>query len=94
MKEPFDSSSESWLAIVNTMGHSILIETIRSAAFYLVHSNGVPKTRVQVTQFREEKSCYAFVQGTGLNTLLNRLGMSYDADAIRDTFNYCVRHST
>lgn len=93
-QEPFDSSNESWLAIVNTLGHSVLIETIKSAAFYLVHSNSKPKSHSQNMQFREERYCYMFVQGTGLNSLVNRFGLSYNPDSIKHIFNYCVRHSS
>jgi len=83
----------SFLAIVNTLGHSVLIETLKMAAFYVSHSNNSPNSRMQNLQIREGKMCYAFVQGTGLDILINRFGMSYNSDYIRDQFNYLVRHT-
>jgi len=84
----------SFIAIANTMGHSILIETFKSAAYYLNHSNGLSAgTKYSYYNMKESQSCYLFIQGTGLDILIHRFGMSYDADSLRDTFNYCVRKS-
>jgi len=86
-------SQVNWTALSNTLGHSVLIETMKYAAYYVHHSNGLSKSRVFVMNMKEAKSCYFFVQGTSLNKLISRFGMEYDAEKIRETFNYCVRHT-
>lgn len=88
---PLDSQIRNLVAYANTLGHSVLIETLKMAAYYLNHSNGTIQTKV--FQFTEAKSCYMFVQGTGLNALINHFGMDYDPETLRDGFNYCVRRS-
>ena len=85
--------TDDWLAIINTMGHATLIEVFKSANYYLIHSNDVPKSRVFSMNLREAKECYMFVQGTGLPILLSRLGLDYNSDRLRSTFNYCARKS-
>ena len=87
-------SERSFIAIANTMGHSVLIETLREAFYYVNHSNGTGfKCRPTQIRFNESKACYFFVQGTGLQTIIDRFGMLYDGENIRDRFNYLVRHS-
>lgn len=76
------------------MGHAVLIETIRMAAYYVNHSNGCEVgTTIRLSKIKEAQNCYAYVQGTGLQMIVARFGMDYDTDRIRDTFNYCVRRS-
>lgn len=75
------------------MGEAVLIETLKMAAYYVNHSNITIKSRPWRINFSEAKSCYLFVQGTGLNVLLSRFGLNYDAEKIQDNFNYCVRRS-
>ena len=93
--EPFDSQVNRLVAYANTLGHSILIETLKMAAYYLSHSNGLqsgfalPKFK---TYMNEAKSCYLFVQGTGLELTLNRFDLNYNAERIRTLFGYMVRH--
>ena len=93
--EPSDLSVNQWYAIINTMGHSILVKTLEAAAYYVNHSQNLPiKDRSLLKIFKESRDCYFFVQnGTGLNALIDRYNMNYDSEAIRDTFNYCVRKS-
>lgn len=91
-REPSDSLS--YLLIANTMGHSVLIETLRMAAYYVNHSTRVSmKSHSQITFFHEAQECFAFVQGTGLDILLMRYGLDYDPEALRGSFNYCVKRS-
>jgi hypothetical protein len=86
----FDSQVRNLVAYANTLGHSVLIETFKGAAYYVNHSGG---SRSKVMSLGEARSCYLFVQGTGLSVLLNHFGMDYDVDRLRGIFNYCVRHS-
>ena len=90
-------SEITYIAQVNTLGHAIVIETLKMAAYYLNHSNGLSSYLHYPKNFRSEmneaKSCYLFVQGSGLEVTLNRFDLSYNADRIRTLFNYLVRHS-
>lgn len=86
-------SETSWIAVANTMGHAVLLETLRMANYYAHHSNGAASNhKVWRLHFNEAKSCYLFVQGTGLQVILNRFGLAYDPDKIKSLFNYYLRH--
>ena len=93
-EEPFGSEN-SFYALASTMGNSVLVETIKMAAYYVGHSNGTHfRSRVWNQQtMKEAKGCYIFIQGTGLQGLIDRFGLAYDAENIVSNFNYCVRHS-
>ena len=85
------------IAIVNTVGHAVLVETLKMAVYYLSHSNGLSHTgdygRNFKTEMNEARSCYLFVQGTGLEITINDFDLNYNPDRIRSMFNYLVRHS-
>lgn len=84
----------NFVALANTMGHAVLVETLKLAAYYLNHSNGLSfSSRTWQGQLKEARSCYVFMQGTGLEAVINKFDMMYNAETIRDVFNYCVRHS-
>lgn len=86
-----DSSLSNHFAVVTSLGQAVLVETLKAAAYYVTHSN---QTRSKAgIQYREAISCYMFVQGTGLQVLINKFGLDYDAENIQSTFNYCVRKS-
>lgn len=86
-----DSEIKSgYIALANTIGHSVLIHTLEMAAHYLTHSaNQQRKTRFYI----ESEGCYAFIQGTGLDTLMQSYGLNYDSDNIRNGFFYCLKRS-
>lgn len=94
MSVPLNSQINNHFAVVNSLGRTVLIETIRMAAFYVSHSGSYQgHNRTFISQIKEGRSCYAFVQGSGLQVLIDRFGLAYHADKIQDTFNYCVRKS-
>ena len=94
MSAPLDSQINDHFAIVNSIGNAVLIETIKMAAYYVNHSgNYSGHSFTFISNMKEAKTCYAFVQGTGLQLLIDRFGLAYHADKIQDTFNYCVRKS-
>lgn len=86
------ASNISYIAQINTLGHAVLIETLKMAAYYVSHSNNA-NTRNLKTYLSEAKSCYMFVQGSGLELTLNRFGMDYNAGKIKSLFNYLIRQS-
>lgn len=87
------SALNNYLAQVNTLGHAVLIETIKMAVYYVHHSSINSVSKNFKTDLREAKSCYLYVQGTGLDITINKFGMDYDADRIKGLFNYLVRTS-
>ena len=81
-----------YFILINSMGEGMLIETMKMAAYYLKHSSRTLfKDRHQKAFYREGSSCYAFMQGSALEIAINRLGLDYDAEKLRDGFNYCSR---
>src|SRR3990167_3821265 len=73
------------ILIMNTMGDSILIETFKSAViFFVSSSNHIQK------QDKEGQLAYSFIQGSGLDLLVNRFQLSYDSYSLRTLFNYKV----
>lgn len=83
------SDSLNYIAQINHIGHAVLEETLRSAALYLVHSNQ-PISKVR--EIKEYKDCYLYIQGTGLEIIINEYYLNYNAETIRKGFNYYVRH--
>ena len=83
------------ILMANTIGLSILVETLRSAAHFAVSPPSYENNHDWVVRsyYKEGKECYAFVQGTGLETLLVNYNLQYDADKLREGFNYYVRKS-
>lgn len=95
MPEPLDSQINNHFLLVNSIGCSVLIETIKMAAFYVNHSGSYKPGRFGYfnAKIKEGRECYMFVQGTGLQTIIAQFGLEYDADKLQETFNYCVRRS-
>lgn len=72
------------LLLANTVGLSILAETFRSAAYFASRSD------VMVGDY-ESKECFMFVQGTGLDLLLQYYHLNYDPHVLRGQFNYYLK---
>ena len=84
-------NQNDFLMLANTLGTSILVETIRLAAYYAVHSNSLSHERKTVTKIMEGSACFIFIQGTGLDNLISSYCMDYDSNKIREGFQYCLR---
>lgn len=75
------------LLLLNTLGLSILTETLYSAQFIYTQSG-------RRSDILEHQACYAFIQGSGLDMLLEQYGLEYDPDGIRNGFNYYLRRAS
>ena len=75
------------LLIMNTIGLSVVCETLKFASLLFPTSNGY-KPKVSTERRNEYRECFAFIQGTGLDLLLNQYEINYDANRIRNGFNY------
>lgn len=82
--------------MANTMGESILIETLRSAAYFASRSsNGyAPRYYRERNLMIEAHQCYLFVQGTGLDILIHSYNLDYDPVSLRNSFNQHLRHAS
>ena len=91
-----DSDNSLRLLMTNTLGESILVETLRSAAYFITRSHNGFKPQHHVTRnfLNESRYCYFFVQSTGLDVLIQRFHLEYDPDEVRNVFNYCIRHAS
>ena len=84
-----------YILMANTMGHSIIIEVFNSAVSYYTHSSGLYNGHGRTSRriFLEGSACYAFIQGTGLDLLLDRYFMDYNPSRLREGFNWCLKKS-
>lgn len=71
------------LLTLNTIGLSVLTETLHHAAGFIYLKSTAGKS--------ETAHCYAFIQGTSLNIFMAQYGLDYDADRIRQGFNYYLQ---
>ena len=71
--------------MINTMGMSVLTETLRCAAEARFPIEGTPT---------EAQECYSFIQGTGLMELMERFQLGYDPNSLKFSFNYYYRHQS
>ena len=74
------------LMIMNTIGLSILIDTLKDARYYYKRSNNISARRIE-----EFQSSAAYIQGTGINLIIESYHMNYDPEAIKNGFFYCMR---
>jgi len=84
------------MMMLNTMGESILVETIRSAVYFAHRSDNNFQTKNKLTKekMREGEKCYIFMQSTGLDILIEEYDLGYDPDEVRLGFNYLLRVKT
>ena len=82
------------MMLMSTLGHGMLVETLKMAAFFIGNSSRTAfKSRVTQSRFREAEGCYFFVQGSGFQKAINKFGLDYDADILRSGFNHYIRRS-
>ena len=71
------------LMFMNTLGLSILVDALKSSAFFINGSNGFKLRRYGC---KIGSSSLAFIQGTGLEIMLNTYHIEYNADELRNNF--------
>jgi len=85
-KKPLAEGSDiNQFLLMNTLGLSILVEVLNNARS---HAQRIHKKFIKNENYSEKRACFVFVQGTGLNILIDRYGLGYDADEIRTNFFY------
>lgn len=80
-----ESTQLVMVLLTNTIGMSILIETLRTASHAFIHTHNWKNKRTV-----ESEKCFAWVQGTGLDIFLHKYDLAYDPDKLRDSFNYLI----
>ena len=86
---PFMAESANLMQIfmANTIGLSILSETLHSASFLFVHSNGdIPKKGYLRQEYNDARASMAFIQGTSLEIFLHSYELNYNAEELRRVF--------
>src|SRR3990167_5021090 len=82
------------LIFINTMGESILVETLRSAAYFVMRSGNFCSHRPETVKFfKKSRHCYFFMQSTALDVLIRTYDLCYDPEELRQDFHYLVTHS-
>ena len=71
----------SVLMMMNTIGLSVLVDTLKDARYYYKHSNNISTRKID-----EFRSSAVYIQGTGINIIIESYHMNYDPDAIRNGF--------
>ena len=74
------------MIMLNTIGLAVLTETFRSASFLFLHTNGHNSSRAFQEKMKESKIALMFIQGSGLEAMLNYYHMAYDPFRIRERF--------
>lgn len=67
---------------MNTIGLSIIFQEFRTANWFY----DTPKYKPQKTVLKNASESLAFIQGTGLEMVLNMYGLMYDATKLRNVF--------
>jgi len=90
------SQNENYM-MMNTLGMEVLIHTFRDASHlftrtlgYTVHPALLPKNKLD-RYLRESKESYLFIQGTGLELAIQFYQLDYDAERLRNCFNYLYK---
>ena len=73
-------NSLSRLMFMNTIGMSVLVDVIKASAYYMNGSNGYRLKRYSQSV---GSSSLAFIQGTGLEIMLDTYHIEYSADKLR-----------
>ena len=76
-------NSLTCVMFMNTLGLSILVDALKSSAYFLNGSNGI---KIRRYNYSVGSSSVAFIQGTGLELMLQTYHMEYDADELRTNF--------
>ena len=72
------------IMLINTIGLSIVVESFSEAYYFLSHNSSTTSSvRRKAEEFRDS---FIFIQGTGLEKVIQEYGIGYDADALRRTF--------
>lgn len=71
------------LLTLNTIGLSVLTETLHQAARFIYLKSTASQS--------ETAHCYAFIQGSGLEIFIAQYGLGYDANVLRQSFNYYLQ---
>lgn len=81
------------IIFINTLGLSVLLQTLRTASYVFLTSNqsGRPISGSGRTK-KEAVECFAFIQGTGLELLLQRHHIDMDANTLRYGFYTAIGH--
>lgn len=71
--------------LMNTLGMSVLVEVLNKAKLF---AKRIDSPFIKSGKNYESRSCFYFVQGTGLNILVDKFSLGYDPEELKTNFNY------
>lgn len=80
------------LFFMNSVGHLALREMFKDASYYISFSEGSTHKIWASPKMKRVKDNFFFVTGTGLDILLMRYGLNYDANELREVFFTQIVH--
>ena len=75
------------LIALNRIGVGVLTEALKSAEYYLTHSNGT-----SIKRLKQSAQSFMFVRGTGLEVIINYYHLNYNTDKLKNSFFSLVGH--
>jgi len=86
------------ILFINTIGLCVLMQNLQSAAYYISHTNAnifqYKRKHEFLYRMKDGSASYAFINGSGLDVMLNQYALDYDAEKLRDGFFYAMRNVT
>lgn len=79
-----DSATLVMLLTINTIGESILVQAFREAKYYMNFTGSRPSKSI--------RESYLFINGTGLDAVIEDYQLDYDATSLRSIFFWKVKH--
>lgn len=81
-----DTASAFEIAVMHTLGLSILEATLKTAAKFIYLKNTANRS--------ETRECYTFIQGTGLDILIMEYDLDVEARSLRNSFNFYLKRKS
>ena len=75
------STNVEYLLTMNQIGIAILSDAFKNVNYYFHHSNNIGRQRLRVVS-----DSLAFIQGTGLELVMEAYHVDYNPDNLRNTF--------
>lgn len=79
------------LLMMNTIGLAVVIDACRSAMYYVTHTGCLLRNNYQKETMKKGSSALAFIEGSGLDIVLNTYYLHFDPDSLRNVFHFTAK---
>lgn len=83
------------ILFINTIGLCVLMQNLKSAAYYISHTNAniyaYKRKHEFLYRMQDGSASYAFINGSGLEIMLEQYALDYNAEELRSGFFYAMR---